>query len=253
MFKKDAAEVVADHFEEARKVADTKMYVTYTGRYKGVEVTAVSTGSGSPELELAFTEFASLNKADTFIRIGCSGALQEHVRVGDLVISSGAVRDEGTSGEYILKAYPAVAHYEVLLALIEAAERLQSKYHVGITRSNDSFWVGQGRTSRNYIQREHENIIEYWKRAGVLNIEREVSALLTLTSLLGLRGGAICSVVNNRITGELGVGAGVENAIEVSLEAIKILQGWDAAKNTTGKKYFYPTLAKLSTTQSKPI
>jgi len=91
-------------------------------------------------------------------------------------------------------------------------------FHVGITRSNDSMFCGLGRAAVNgYLQEDHKNIIGYWSKAGVANVEREASVILTLTSLFGVRGGAVCSVVDNYLTGDISLGAGVDNAVSVAL------------------------------------
>ncbi len=87
--------------------------------------------------------------ADTFIRVGSTGAIQPGIEIGDLIIAKAAVRLDGTSKQYVRVEYPAVADLEVTLALIEAAESLDVRYHVGITASTDSFYLGQGRPGLN--------------------------------------------------------------------------------------------------------
>ena len=243
IFKKDPAEEISlTYLENVKKVADTMLYKTYTGTYKNVKVSIVSTGSGAPDVEILLGELIMFTSADTVIRVGCSGAIQEYIKPGELVIVSAAVRDDGASAEYVSKSFPSVANYEVLISMIEAAEKLGVKYHVGITRSNDSFWVGQGRPIKEYLQCEHEKIIEYWKRAGVLCVERETSLILTLANLFNLRAGSILAVVNNRITGELNIGAGIQDAIKVVLESLVLLNYWDRLKEEKKKKYWYPSI-----------
>ena len=56
------------------------------------------------------------------VRLGTSGAMQEHTRVGDLVIANGAVRQEGTSLEYMPIEYPAVGSADMVFALEQAAK-----------------------------------------------------------------------------------------------------------------------------------
>jgi len=248
IFSDDPAKVISNYMDKPRKVGSTCMFTTYTGQYKGTPVTVCSTGSGAPETELALMEFImNSTKVDTIIRIGASGGFQEHVNVGEIVISSGAVRSEGSSKEYISIAYPAIANYEVLLAQIEAAEKLKVKYHVGITRSDDTMYAGLGRPSyKGYIQDEHRKIINYWKNAGILNIEREASVILTLTGLFGLRGGNICVVVDNYLNGELlsreELLSSVDKTIIAALDSFKILSCWDEAKKVFGKKLYFPSL-----------
>jgi uridine phosphorylase len=237
-FQKPAAEEIADFLEGAHQVADTKMFATYSGTYRGAGVSVCAGGSGAPELELAMVDFLRWTSADTFVRVGTCGALQRAIGVGDIVISSAAVRDEGTSREYVRPTYPAVANYEVVLALVTAAERVGCTHHVGITRSNDAIYVGDGRPAIDYLQEEHRGIPRYWEAARVLNVERETSLLLTLANLFGKRGGSVCTVVDNDLTGSVvGVGAGKRESILVALEAFAILEEWDRRKESLGRRY----------------
>jgi uridine phosphorylase len=246
-FKRDAGEEVAGYLDSYRLVVDTGMFKTYTGEYEGVAVTICSTGSGAPETELALMDFINFTKSDTFIRVGTSGSYQKWVKLGDIVITSAAVRDEGTSEEYVKPIYPASANYEVVMAMIEAAESLGIKYHVGITRSNDAIYAGEGRPIASYLQKEHEDIPEYWQRANVLNVEREASLILTLCNLFGKRGGAVCTIVDNELTGELGVGIGKEESIKVAIESVRILAKWDEIKEKRKKRFYYPALKQEET------
>lgn len=243
-YGKDAAEEVAAAMNDAELTARTGMFTTYTGTYRGARISVCSTGSGSPELELALLEFMMWSNADTFIRIGGSGAWSEDVSVGDLVISAGAVRDEGMTKWYVNANYPAVASYEVVVAMVQAAKMSGHRFHVGITRSGDSEFCGWGRPAYNgYLQEEHKRIIDYWNRAGVLNTDRETAAVLTLSSLFGKRGGSICSIGDNVITGQkFQAGAGHHQAIKVGLDAIGILHEMDAAKRKIGTRYWSPTV-----------
>lgn len=234
-FSKDAAEEIAGYLDHPQKIADTHMFVTYTGFYNDTLITICSTGSGAPELELALIDFIKWTKADTFLRLGTSGALQRHIHPGEVIITTGAIRDEGTSKEYISASYPAIASYDLVLALVTSAEDLKIKYHVGITRSNDAIYVGEGRPALNYMQEIHKETPYYWERANVLNVEREAALLLTLCNIFGKRGGAVCTVVDNELTGELAVGAGKKESILLSLEGIRNLATWDQLKEKMGK------------------
>ncbi|MFD1587601.1 nucleoside phosphorylase [Halorientalis brevis] len=188
----DASEVVAEHRE----------YRTATGTYEGTPISVTSTGIGSPSAAIAVEELARVG-ADTFIRVGSCGAIREEASVGDLVITRGAVRQEGTSDEYVREDYPAVADHAVVAALVAAAERLGYDYHVGLTCSTDSFYAGQGRPGfEGFEARGSDELIEELRAANVLNFEMEASTILTLANLYGLRAGAVCTVYANRVTGE---------------------------------------------------
>jgi uridine phosphorylase len=138
--------------------------------------------------------------------------------------------------------YPAMANYEVLLALIEAAESLGiSNYHVGITATTADFYAGQNRPAEATAFKM-ENLLLTLQKAGVLNFEMETATLYTLASLYGLRAGSICAVYANRCTNEFKEGAGEENAIKIANEAIKILHEWDKAKRKKKKQWLFPSL-----------
>ncbi len=233
---------IVKYWDEAKHIASHREFVTYTGKYKGVPISATSTGIGAPSTAIVIEELLRVG-AHTFIRVGTTGAVQPNIEIGDVVISIGAVRLEGASKQYVMVEYPAVAHYEVVLALIEAAETLGIRYHVGITASTDSFYTGQGRPGfKGYMQSWMKNILPDLQAARVLNFEMEAATIFTLANIYGARAGAVCAAIANRVTGEFIPGKGVDDAIRVANEAVKILYEWDKLKKAKGKKHFYPKL-----------
>jgi len=242
---------IARYWEKSWRVATHREYVTYSGYYKGVFISSTSTGIGAPSTAIAIEELARVG-AEVFIRVGTTGALKREINVGDLIISTGAVRLEGTSKHYVMPEYPAVASYDVVLALIEAAESLGVEYHVGLTASSDSFYVGQERPGfRDYLPPFQRGLIEYLRSANVLNFEMEASVIFTLANIYGLRAGAVCAAIANRETGEFRPGVGVEEAIKVANEAVKILYEWDEEKKKRGKRYLSPGIIRSSQWGSK--
>lgn len=216
-------ERIATFFDEARKVADYRGFVTYTGKVKGIEISACSTGIGCPSAAIVVEELAKIG-AQTFIRVGTTGALQPEIEVGDLIIPTAAVRADGASRAYVPPEYPAVADLDVLSSLVQAAKKLGVKVHVGKVVSTDAFYAGQ---------------VEAWGRANVLSAEMECSIIFILASLKGLRAGAILAVDGNLAkgvkkgefepgerTGELDerVQRAIDKEIEVAIEAVKILE-----------------------------
>ena len=233
---------IAGLWDQAKKVAYHREYQTYTGKVGGVPISATSTGIGCPSLAIGVEELAAIG-ADTFIRVGSSGSIQRDVRVGDVVISSAAVRLDGTSKQYVQVEYPAAANYEVLLALIQAAEKLGHRYHIGVTATTDSFYLGQGRPGlEGYTQSFANYVMPDLQAARVLNFEMETAALFTIAGVYGLRAGSVCAVFANRVTGEFGVGKGEMEAVEIAIEAVKILAKMDATKKKAKKRYWVPRL-----------
>lgn len=243
----DRVHTLAGLWEEATDYALPRGYRAAVGRYRGERLAAVSTGMGGPSLEFALTEAARLG-ADTFIRVGTTGALQPELRNGDLVVNEGCVRMDGTSQAYVRAEYPAVASFEVTLALVEACLRLGIPHHVGVGATTASFFPGQGRANpAGYEPPEVRAVVEEMRRARVLNFEMEGAALLTLARLLGLRAGQVCSVIAHRLTGEWADAGGVERACRVATEAVAVLGTWDRAKARRGAPAWAPSLVEERT------
>ena len=224
-------DAIAASLEGAETVARTGLFTTITGTHRGTPMSVVLGGSGSPEAELALMDLFNYTDCDTVIRIGGCGGWGETVRVGDVVIASGAVRDEGMTKAHVRAEYPAVADYRVVAAMVAEAEAIGVPHHVGITRSGDSEYCGWGKPGPGgYLQEDHKGIIDYWRRAGILNTDRETAAVLTLCSLYGRRGGSVCSVGDNVVTGEQHrSGSGQSLAIKVGLGALARLAGQTAS------------------------
>ena len=222
----DRVETIMDCWDDGEVVADHREYRTATGTTDGAPISTTSTGIGSPGAAIAVEELARVG-ADTLIRVGSCGAIQPETDIGDLIITSGAVRQEGTSDEYIREDYPAVADHAVVAALAAAAEELGYDYHVGLTASTDSFYAGQSREGfGGYRSSGSEEMIEQLKRANVLNFEMEASAILTLANIYGLRGGAVCTVYADRTTGEFEV-TGEQRAAKTASRAVSLLGEMD--------------------------
>ena len=240
----DPATQLSRSLEDARLVGRTGMFTSWSGRYKGAHLTAISGGSGCPEAELCMYELLEHTQATTYLRVGGSGGLSERVRPGDLVISSGIVRADGVSAAYVSPGWPAICSPDLVMALAEAAVALGVPYHVGLTRSSDSDLCGAGRPSvGGFMRPEQTGIVDECRRSGVLNGEREASAIVTMATLFGRRGGACCSVADNIVTGEaFQAGAGHRAAVEVALEGMAILARMDRLREQAGRKHWLPSL-----------
>jgi len=238
----DPAEILSHRLENPVLAGRSGMFTTYSGTYKGANISIVSGGSGSPEAELILVEFMHYTRANTFIRLGGGAALNEKMHSGDVVIASGVVRDEGMSQSYVTPSFPAVCSYELVMALAKAAEDLGVRYHIGVGRSCDSEHVGCGRPSvGGYFQPRHTEIIDYYNRAGVLYWDRESSGIVSLCTLFGRRGGAVVSVDNNLVTNEAFIaGDGQDHAIDIVFEGLAFLSKMDNEKAARSKRYWVP-------------
>ena len=241
----DRTDRIAARFDAVEFRHRHREFNTATGTYRGLRVSCVSTGIGTDNVEIVVSEILALVERPTLIRIGSCGSLQEGMELGDLVISSGSVRLETTTNWFVHEGYPAVAHHEAILALVEAAERLGHPHHVGITATAPGFFGPQGRPIPQLPIR-YPDLAAEMTRQGVLNFEMEASALLVLAGLGGCRAGVVCAVFANRRTGEFVVGEGKDRAeaaaVETGLESLLILAELDRQKSMAGAVRWRPSL-----------
>ena len=187
---------IAAYFEEPQLMADSREYVTYTGLLDGVKVSVTSTGIGGPSASIAMEELTRCG-ADTFVRVGTCGGMQQDILGGDLIIATGAVRMEGTSREYAPLEFPAVADLEVVNALAAAAKELGAKSHIGVVQCKDSFY-GQHEPEVKPVGYELLNKWEAYIRCGALASEMESAALFVVASCLRVRCGTVLLTVANQ-------------------------------------------------------
>lgn len=217
---------IAQYFDDPQLIADNREYVTYTGYLDGIKVSVTSTGIGGPSTAIAIEELVK-SGADTFIRVGTCGGMEIDVKSGDIVIASGAIRQEGTSKEYAPIEFPAVGNYTIISALVDSAKKMKNiNYHVGVVQSKDSFY-GQHDPSSKPVSYELENKWEAWLRLGTLASEMETAALYTVSSYLKVRSATVLLVVANQEREKKGLDNPVvrdtDKAIKVAIEAIKLL------------------------------
>lgn len=236
-----------DAFEE---VGRNREFVTHTGTLRGEALSAISTGIGNPAMATVVESLARLGSR-TFLRVGTTGSIQPQIALGDLIIASGAVRLDGASRAYVRPEYPAAAHPEAVMALIQACETLGFRFHVGVTASTDSWYLGQGRPGwQAYAPSFSRDLLPDLQAAGVLNFEMESSALLTVSGLYGLRAGAIFAVVANRQDNRFQV-SGVEHAVAAANRAALILADMDGEKRAAGVRFWHPGLRKTPKTKER--
>ena len=223
---------IAAHFDNPVLVADNREYVTYTGTLDGIRVSVTSTGIGGPSAAIAIDELSKCG-ADTFIRVGTCGGMQDEVMGGDIVIASGAIRMEGTSREFAPIEYPAVSDVEVMNALINSAKSLKNRYHVGVVQCKDSFF-GQHEPDIMPVSYELQNKWEAWLRMGCLASEMESAALFIAGSFLRVRVGSCFLVVANQERAKKNLPNehvhDTETAISVAVEAMRLLIKEDSSK-----------------------
>ena len=218
-------EAIAAYFDDPVHVVQNREFNIWNGTLLGEKVTVCSTGIGGPSAAIAMEELAAVG-ADTFVRTGTCGGIALQVQSNDLVIATGAVRQEGTSREYAPLEFPAVPHFDVLTALVDAAKAMGHPWHAGVVQCKDSFY-GQHSPQRMPVSYELESKWEAWKRLGVLASEMESAALLTVAAALGVRCGSAFHVIWNQEREKAGLdqkeSEDVELSVRLSIEAVKLL------------------------------
>ena len=236
---------IATRFDSIELERRNREFASITGLFKGQRVSVVSTGIGTDNIEIVVAEILAITERPTFIRVGSCGALQPEMRLGDLAITTGAVRLESTTSFFVHDGYPAVADYEAVVALIEAAERLGHRYHVGVTATAPGFFGAQGRPIPQLPIR-YPDLAEEMARQRVMNFEMEASALLVLASLARCRAGVVCAVYANRTTGDFVTGdlkdAAEAACVETGLESLLVLADMDARKREAQTDRWRPSL-----------
>jgi uridine phosphorylase len=221
--------VIGALLEGGREVAFSREYRTFTGSVAGVPVSAISSGMGGPSVAVGMEELRELG-VHTFLRVGTCGATQPEVKMGDVVIATGAVRTEGTGDGYVPKEFPAVADHAVVTALVASASDLGAPHHLGIVRAVDALYsdlVPDTMPNGPHLRAE----LAMWARAGVLANDMETSTIFVVASVRRLRAGSLLLCVDE-------VGAGeihhldpsyMERMLKVAIGAIRRLIELDAA------------------------
>ncbi len=141
--------IAATRLTEVRELSDHRGLWSGIGRAaNGARVLCATSGMGAPSASIVVNELAQVG-ARTIVRVGTTGSIQAHVRVGTVVISSAALRRHGAALDIAPVEYPAAADPFVTVHLAETARRLGVEHHVGITASVDTFSrVRSGRSPR---------------------------------------------------------------------------------------------------------
>ena len=236
---------IAERFDSVELERRHREFVSATGTYRGRRMSVISTGIGTDNVEIVVAEVLAITDKPTFIRVGSCGVLRDEIALGDLVITSGAVRLEATTKYFVHDGYPAVADYAAVAALVEAAHRLGHRAFVGLTATAPGFYGAQGRPIPQLPIR-YPDLAEEMTRQGVLNFEMEASALLVLAGLAGSRAGVVCTAYAQRVSGAFVQGAEKERAeaacIDTGLEALRLLAEMDDAVRAADALHWRPSL-----------
>jgi uridine phosphorylase len=211
---------IAGHLEDARHVGNNREYQTFTGTAGGVPVTVSSHGVGAGGASICFEELIQAG-ARTLVRLGTCGSFRAEYREGALIVATAAIRRDGAGERLIPLAYPAVADWRVVAALVKAASAEPGlPLGIGPVLSEGAFYPGPLPSEQ-----------PLWIEAGALAVEMEVSILFTIAGLRGVRAGALLNVDNyvpERKEYEPHrdvVAQGTDRIIRIALRAVPALAG----------------------------
>ena len=210
-------DIIASFLDDPVMVMHRREHKTWTGSYKGIKVSVTSTGMGCPSTAIAVEELANIG-AKVMVRLGTCAAFQDNIHMGDICITTGVYKQDGTSRRYVPESFPAVPDLDLTYLMARTAEELckdKRSLWLGITCSDDAFYA----ENPEWIRECHD--------LGCMNVEMESSALYTIAHRRGLRAATVCAVAANLYTGEDSIS--VED--NVTPEAIKaateiILEGF---------------------------
>ncbi len=219
----DRAAAIGQRLEGGHELGCFREYVTWRGRWRGDDLTVTSHGVGGAGAAIAFEELIQ-GGARTIIRLGTAGSGTDELRAGDLLIGTGAVREDGVSQQLLPLSYPAICDLTVTQALIDAATAHQGvRFETGVLMTKAAFYPGALPDDR-----------AIWAQANLVGYEMELATLLIVAALRGVRAGGIFTVDVNPAEGDPWdqgvydphrdvVREGKERMIEVGLDAVNRL------------------------------
>jgi|TARA_B100001971_G_scaffold190100_1_gene192579 uridine phosphorylase len=231
---------IASYFDEYKQVADDYEYLICTGSLNGYPITACSTGIGGMSVSIAIEELANLG-AKTILRIGVTGPINNEFDYADLIIAKGAVRWDGTSHDYVMPEYPAIAHFEVLMASILSAKELGYPYKTGIIADLASLGPLSNEGYRSFLSNNTKAMHDQLINAGVLNGTGEASTMLVQSSIYNIRSGVI-NINLQDPTNQTWNPAEDYRVVNCGVKTISILQQWDNHNSTQNIKHTVPSI-----------
>lgn len=211
----DRRDAVLQYLEHPVKSFSFFEYSLYTGTYQGVKVAVGNGGRFSPDTAI-MTEILCAGKVEYILRAGSCGALDEKIKVGDIILATGAVRGDGVTPYYVDKDFKTVSDKGATEILEKAASENNIKVHKGLIWTTDA------------LLRETKEIVEKVVKEGAIAVDMISSTLLTIAQVKGVKACSISAVSDNLITGELGFMNpdyydAEAKVIKICLDAVKAL------------------------------
>lgn len=212
---KERSETMLKMMQGAQKSFTFLDYEMHTGMLDGKRVSIGNGGRYAPDTAIT-TEILCGAGAQSLIRVGSCGSLQDHVKIGDLVIVTGALRGDGTSRYYVAENFSTVADGGIVNALKQAAEALNVRYHLGWIFTTDALF------------QETPQLIQQLNEQNVSSIDMVTSTFLTVAQVRGKKAGAVLAVSDECLYGKFGFRdpaffEAEQKTIEVARKALQYL------------------------------
>ncbi|MBM3249600.1 MAG: hypothetical protein FJZ09_01990 [Candidatus Omnitrophica bacterium] len=214
---RDRLDVLIKRIESPVKNFSFMEYTMYTGTFQGIKVTGMNGGRFSTDTSIT-TEVMCNAGIKNIIRIGTCGALDEKMKVGDLVVVDKVLRGDGVTPYYVDKDFVTTADKQITDTLCEVSKAM------GLSVLRGTVWTTDA------LLRETREIVEAKRKEGAIAVDMVSSTLLTLAQLYQVKAGSILAVSDNVITGEMGFMNPLyymaeTNLINIALETVKKLEG----------------------------
>jgi len=214
---KDRLDVLMKKIENPVRNFSFMEYTMYTGTYQGIKITGINGGRFSTDTSIT-TEVMCNAGIKNIIRIGTCGALDEKIKVGDLIIVDKVLRGDGVTPYYVDNNFQTVSDKKLSDTLYEVAKGMGLNIHRGTTWTTDA------------LLRETREIVEAKRKEGAIAVDMVSSTMLTIAQTYKLAAASILAVSDNVITGEMGFMNPLyymaeSNLINIALETVKKLEG----------------------------
>lgn len=189
-------EKIARLMDEPQFIASNREYTSWSAKLHGERVLVISHGIGGPSTAICIEELKLIG-VENVIRVGTCGGMNMEVKTGDVVIAQAAIRAEGTSREYLPIEFPAVASFEIVKSLADAAADGVHPYHVGVVQCKDSFY-GQHSPESMPVGDDLMKKWYAWIKGGCLASEMESATVFTVAAVRGMKAGCVLRSVWNQ-------------------------------------------------------
>ena len=205
--------IAETYLENPKLVTGVRNVLGYTGTYKGKEISVMASGMGMPSIGIYSYELFNFYDVDQIIRIGSAGAMQDNMKLMDIVIGMGACTDSNFASQFGLPGtYAPIADYELMDKAIQAAKAQGTNVVVGNILSSDIFYNANNQA------------LDLWKSMGVLCVEMEAAALYMNAVKAKKKALCMLTISDHIYTGEalssderqLGFGKMMEVALELA-------------------------------------